>query len=95
MLTLMLTVPLRMCSVFVGEQMKERRNERREQREEFAKNEKTFLKMFAIVFAVMIVVGLIAFVVMQFAPDTDTSVQTEESMDYDYETWDIDDTEYE
>ena len=61
---------------FVGQQMKESRMERREQREEFAKNEKSFFKMFAIVFAAMMVFGLIAFVIMQFSPETETSVQT-------------------
>ena len=61
---------------FVGEQMKESRNERRKQREDFAKNEKSFFKMFAIMFAAMMVFGLIAFVVMQFSPET--SVQTAE-----------------
>ena len=61
---------------FVGQQMKESRMERREQREEFAKNEKSFFKMFAIVFAAMMIFGLIAFVIMQFLPETETSVQT-------------------
>lgn len=53
---------------FVGEQMKESRNERRVQREEFEKNEKSFFKMFAIMFAAMLAFGMIAFIIMQFAP---------------------------